>query len=108
MNVRGDASSLHAPNATTLEEETGRPHALAPLLQALLDRFDRELSEPRWEDEVRRWERASLHRPGDRLIVRRDGEEVKGEYLGLDPSGFLRLRTSAGETVLPAGELAAW
>jgi BirA family biotin operon repressor/biotin-[acetyl-CoA-carboxylase] ligase len=108
VNVRGDAASLQVPNATTLEEETGRPQALAPLLQALLDRFDRELAEPRWEEEVRRWERASLHRPGDKLTVRRDGEEVKGEYLGLDASGFLRLKTSAGETVLPAGELAAW
>ena len=50
----------------------------APLLQALLDRFDRELAAPRWDEEVRAWELASLHRPGDRLTIRRNGEEITG------------------------------
>lgn len=108
LNVAGSAVSLGVPGATTLEEETSRPVPLAPLLQAILDRLDRELANPRWSDEVSAWERASLHRPGDRMTVLREGRETTGQYLGLDPSGFLRLKTETGEAVLAAGEVAEW
>lgn len=108
LNVSGSAESLGVPQATTLEEEAGRPIGRAALLQAVIDRIDRELSAPRWERETGEWERASLHRPGDRMTIRREGEELTGEYLGLDASGFLRLRTDAGEAVLAAGEVAKW
>jgi BirA family biotin operon repressor/biotin-[acetyl-CoA-carboxylase] ligase len=108
LNVAGSGETLEAPQATTLEEQAGRPVSRAGVLQALLDRIDRELVEPDWEREIAKWERASLHRPGDRMTIRREGEELTGEYLGLDPSGFLRLKTEAGEAVLPAGEVAKW
>jgi BirA family biotin operon repressor/biotin-[acetyl-CoA-carboxylase] ligase len=108
INVLGRPGELAAPNATTIEEETGRRVAMAPLLQALLEHLDAELSRPRWEDEVREWELVSLHRPGDVLTVRGANEELRGEYLGLDKSGFLRLRTPAGETIVAAGEVAQW
>lgn len=108
INVRGRAAALPVPNATTLEEETGRAYPLAPLLQSLLDRFDRELAAPKWDQEVAAWELASLHRPGDRLTIRRHGEDLTGEYLGLDPSGFLRLRTESGVAIVASGEVAQW
>lgn len=108
LNVAGPGASLGVAGATTLEEETGRPVPLAPLLQAILDRLDGELANPRWSEEVGAWERASLHRPGDRMTVRREGLETTGQYLGLDPSGFLRLRTERGEAVVAAGEVAEW
>jgi len=108
VNVRGASAALGVANATTLEEETGKPVRLVPLLQALLDRVDRELEAPRWADEVRLWELASLHRSGDRMTVRRNGEEVTGAYLGLDPSGFLRLQTDTGEALVAGGEVALW
>ena len=108
INVLGPAATLGISSATTLEEETGGPFALAPLLQALLDRIDKELAEPRWEAEVREWEKASAHRHGDRLTVRREGKDVSGAYLGLTPEGFLRLETPSGEVVLAAGEVAQW
>ena len=108
INVKGASSALVVANATTLEQETGKSFALAPLLQALLDRFDRELAAPRWSEEVRAWELVAAHRPGDRLTVRRNGEEITGAYVGLDPSGFLRLATDAGETTVASGEVAAW
>jgi BirA family biotin operon repressor/biotin-[acetyl-CoA-carboxylase] ligase len=108
LNVAGSAESLGLPHATTLEEELGRPVPRAPLMQALIDRIDRELVAPDWARATAEWERGSLHRPGDRMTVRRDGEELTGEYIGLDPSGFLRLKTPAGEAVLPAGEVAEW
>ncbi len=108
LNVRGDAAALGVENATTVDEETGRKIGLASLLQAILDRIDRELSAPDWRQEVELWQRVSLHRPGDPLTVRRDGSELSGEYRGLTPEGFLRLATSTGETVLATGELARW
>jgi len=108
LNVAGSGEALDAPHATTLEEQAGRPVSRAEVLQALLDRIDRELVAPDWEREIAAWERVSLHRPGDRMTIRREGEELTGEYIGLDPSGFLRLKTEAGEAVLPAGEVAEW
>jgi BirA family transcriptional regulator, biotin operon repressor / biotin---[acetyl-CoA-carboxylase] ligase len=108
INVLGSAGALAVPNATTIEEEAGRRVPLAPLLQALLERLDTELARPRWDEEIRAWELVSLHRPGDVLTVRQADEEVRGEYLGLDPAGFLRLKTPAGETIVAAGEVAQW
>jgi BirA family transcriptional regulator, biotin operon repressor / biotin---[acetyl-CoA-carboxylase] ligase len=108
MNVSGTAASLGVPGATTVEEELGRPVPRARLLQTILDTIDHELADPHWDREVDGWERASLHRPGDRMTIRREGGEVRGEYLGLDPAGFLRLRTESGEAVLPGGEVAEW
>jgi BirA family transcriptional regulator, biotin operon repressor / biotin---[acetyl-CoA-carboxylase] ligase len=108
VNVLGSAAALGVPHATTVQEQTGKTEPLAPLLQSLLDRVDRELAAPRWSEEVRAWERASLHRPGDRLTIWRNGEEVTGQYLGLDPSGFLRLRTETGEAIVATGEVARW
>lgn len=108
INVKGASSGLGVANATTLEQETGKSLAIAPLLQALLDRFDRELAAPRWDDEVRAWELVATHRPGDRLTVRKNGGEITGAYVGLDRSGFLRLETDAGETTVASGELASW
>ena len=51
----------------------------------------------------------AVHRPGDRITVRRDGEELSGEYRGLTREGFLRLVDGGGrETVIAHGELARW
>ena len=108
LNVSGTAASLPVPNATTIEEEAGQAVPRAALLQALLDRLDAELVAPDWKAEVAAWESASLHRRGDRLRVRREGEELSGEYLGIDASGFLRLRTERGEAVVATGEVAEW
>jgi biotin-[acetyl-CoA-carboxylase] ligase BirA-like protein len=108
INVLGSAAEVGAPHATTVEEETGQAHSLPRLLQALIDRFDRELARPDWRAQVAAWEKASLHHPGDPMTVRREGQDVRGEYMGLDPAGFLRLKTEAGETTVSTGELAEW
>jgi BirA family biotin operon repressor/biotin-[acetyl-CoA-carboxylase] ligase len=111
LNVLGSGASLGVETATTVEEQTGKAIGLAPLLQAILDRFDEELSAPGWEREVELWQRASVHHPGDRLTIRTSGGEgeLTGEYRGLTPEGFLRLATAGGgETVLSSGELASW
>ena len=54
---------------------------------------------PAWAEEVAEWERASLHRPGDRMTVRRDGEEFTGAVPRARSFGFLRLKTDPGEAV---------
>jgi len=107
VNVLGSSEALGVAGATTLEEETGRALALVPLLQAMLDRIDRELAAPRWSEEVREWELVAAHRPGDRTI-RRNGDAVSGAYMGLDAFGFLRLKTESGETTVASGEVASW
>jgi BirA family biotin operon repressor/biotin-[acetyl-CoA-carboxylase] ligase len=108
LNVLGAPEEVGIPGATTLQSEAGRSFELAPLLQILLDRVDRELAEPRWESEIAQWEKAAVHRPGDDLLVRGNGREVAGRYAGLSPEGFLRLRTASGETLISSGELARW
>jgi len=42
------------------------------------------------------------------MRVRREGQEVTGQYVGLDRFGFLRLQTAAGEAVVANGELDEW
>lgn len=108
LNVLGSPESLGVAGATTLEEETGRAFALAPLLQAVLDCLDTEMAAPRWEIEVAAWEKASVHHLGDRMKIRHDGQEIVGRYLGLTPDGFLKLETGSGEAVLSHGEVAEW
>ena len=108
VNVLGGPEELGVPEATTLQAASGRELELAPLLQSLLDRFDAELAEPRWEAEIGHWERAAVHRRGDPLLVRGNGRELAGRYAGLSPEGFLRLATPSGETLVSTGELARW
>jgi BirA family biotin operon repressor/biotin-[acetyl-CoA-carboxylase] ligase len=108
VNLLGCASEVGVPNATSVEEETGRAPVVPVVVQALVDRLDRELARPHWAREVEEWERVSLHRPGDRMRVLREGKELTGQYVGLDPCGFLRLKTSSGEAVVANGELDEW
>jgi BirA family biotin operon repressor/biotin-[acetyl-CoA-carboxylase] ligase len=109
LNVKGPAASLGVPHATSLEDEAGRSIALAPLLQAVANGLDRRLAGGfRGEEEVAAWEKASVHRPGDRLTVRRDEGSVSGSYLGLDAEGFLRLETASGEDRVTGGEVSEW
>ena len=108
INLLGRAADVGVADATTVEAETGRLPSIPKVLQALLDRLDRELARPHWAREVEEWERVSLHRPGDRIRVLRDGKELTGQYVGLDPCGFLRLKTSSGEAVVASGELSEW
>jgi BirA family biotin operon repressor/biotin-[acetyl-CoA-carboxylase] ligase len=108
LNVVGTAASVGVNGATTLEEEAGHPFQLAALLQQVLDRIDRELCAPDWASEVARWQKVSAHHRGDPLRVRRNGEEVAGEYEGLTAEGFLRLKTRNGEVTVTAGELLQW
>ncbi len=66
--------------------------ARAPLLQALLDRIDRELVSPDWAREIAAWEHAlppPAGRPDDRAARRRGARPASTS--GSIASGFLRL-----------------
>ena len=108
VNVLGTAASVGVNGATTLEEEAGHSFALPELLQKVLDRLDRELVAPDWHSEVLRWQKAAVHHPGDRIRVRRNGDEVEGDYDGLTPEGFLRLKAGREHVTITAGELLRW
>lgn len=49
--------------------------------------------------------RRSIHRPGDTLCCQVGEEALRGEFMGFDRHGFLRLRTASGERVLSSGEV---
>lgn len=108
LNVCGRAEELAVPGATTVETEADRPVSLATLAQAILDRLDRELSKPRWDEEPARWEKVAVHRAGDAIAVRREGREITGRYLGVTEQGFLRVATKSGEQVVASGEMTRW
>jgi BirA family biotin operon repressor/biotin-[acetyl-CoA-carboxylase] ligase len=108
LNVLGRGADLGVAKATTIEEEAGHPVDLAKLTQAILDRLDRELANPNWQEEVARWEASAAHHRGDRLTIRCNDRELAGEYCGLSPEGFLLLQTASGEAVVAAGELVKW
>jgi BirA family biotin operon repressor/biotin-[acetyl-CoA-carboxylase] ligase len=108
INVRGDPSDLGVPRATTVEQETGRRVGLAPLLQAVIDHLDRGFARSDWSREIEQWQHVSVHHRGDPMRVRTGGAEIEGEYRGLDPSGFLKLGTGNGETIVSNGELVKW
>ena len=106
-----------SPTRRRSRKRPGVRFELAPAAPGVLDRFDRELAAPRWDEEVRAWEGSLAHRPGDRLTVRSDGEEITGDYVGLDPPGSCASRRTGGrerpsppgrwrhgEAPLPAGE----
>lgn len=108
INVRGTAAEIGVPDATTLEQETGRTFGLARLLQLVVDRLDLGFLQADWSREIEEWQSVAVHRPGDRMSVRTNGHVIAGEYRGLDPSGFLRLATDAGERIVSNGEVAEW
>ena len=74
INVLGSAADARGPQRDDDRGGVQPPHSLPLLLQAILDRFDRELARPDWKAQVAAWERASLHRPGDPITVRREGK----------------------------------
>jgi len=87
LNVLGRARELPVPGATTVEEEADRPISLAAVAQSVLDRLDRELSDPNWKEEASLWEKVAVHSAGDSVTVRRGGNEITGRYLGLTRRG---------------------
>jgi BirA family biotin operon repressor/biotin-[acetyl-CoA-carboxylase] ligase len=108
LNVLGRAQELPVPGATTLEEEADRPISLSAVAQGVLDRLDRELSDPKWKEEPSRWEKVAVHRAGDSVTVRRGGNEITGQYLGVTHEGFLRISTKSGEETVSSGEMTRW
>lgn len=102
------AEELPGPNATSLAlANGGRP---MPALADLLPRFVAALlgdlgADSAW---LERYRQLSVHREGDLLACELEGERVEGRFAGFDGSGFLRLRTAAGERTLSSGDVFSW
>ena len=95
--------------ATSLQIENGAPVDVIHFRNCLLDRLAfwyEELRHNRERKILQRWQELSSYAYDKQVIVILDHEEVFGETAGLNGSGALQLKTTAGElrTIL-AGEL---
>ena len=96
--------------ATSLRIETGRDWSRVDIAAALLKSLDREYRALRTgllanvtSSIIKRFERSSTYARGARVEVE-EGEGFKGETVGLDTRGFLRVQTENGvRTVLSGG-----
>jgi len=79
--------------ATSLALETGLDFRRDDILEALLHHIPEQTSRTT-EEVIATWEQASTWARGKQVIV----DEVKGITAGLDPRGFLLVRTETGET----------
>ncbi len=106
VNHSLDRDELPTPGATSVALETPEAPSLGRLAGGLVRGVLSELmhlEEPGYA--VERYQRYSLHRPGDHLRYRRAGEAREGVVTGFDRRGYLRVRSAAGEELLAAGEL---
>ena len=94
-------------SATSLRIETGRCWSRVELAAALLKSLDREyralLGPAGRESVMRRFQERSSYARGRRVRVEEDGG-FEGVTAGLDPRGFLQVKTATGlRTVLSGG-----
>jgi BirA family biotin operon repressor/biotin-[acetyl-CoA-carboxylase] ligase len=95
------------PTATSLRIETGREWSRVDLCAALLKSLDREYralvtSAEAHNDILRRFEMHSSMVRGQQVRVE-ENEAFEGTTEGLDPRGFLRIRTAEGLRIVYSG-----
>ncbi len=97
---------LDREDATSLEREAPGETLLVDLAVRLIEAVDSALDRESSEAEVvDRYQRLSLHRPGDVLRCRLHGDEVEGVFQGFDPHGFLLLSVDGEQRRVTAGEV---
>lgn len=109
INVRHEAADF-SPEvrdlATSLYLATGRHYRRADLLVALLQAFERRLSQP-FSEAREAWAASSLTL-GQRVTLTTARGRKHGQALGLDESGALLLRNDSGEVeIVTAGDMQA-
>ncbi|MGA2133489.1 MAG: biotin--[acetyl-CoA-carboxylase] ligase [Bryobacteraceae bacterium] len=96
-----------AHEATSLRLAAGHPHSREDLLRTLLptiDSFCRMLVEGGPKPILDLFEQHSTYARGKRVQIDQPGGIITGTTAGLDPNGFLKLRTDDGrETLILAG-----
>jgi BirA family biotin operon repressor/biotin-[acetyl-CoA-carboxylase] ligase len=95
-------SAVADRQVTSLASERPSVMPLPAAAGCLLGALESALSEPLPAGE---YARRSVHRPGDTLSCQVGEEAVRGEFMGFDAHGFLRLQTAAGERVLSSAEV---
>jgi BirA family biotin operon repressor/biotin-[acetyl-CoA-carboxylase] ligase len=90
--------------ATSLAIETDLEFRRDDLLEALLEQIA-SVTGLSASDVIAQWERASTYAQGKAVRVDAGDRVIEGVTAGLDPSGFLRVRTDSGalETILAGG-----
>jgi BirA family biotin operon repressor/biotin-[acetyl-CoA-carboxylase] ligase len=106
INVFGDPKDLTEARATTMEHEGSKVTSLHELGEELLRAVDAAVVLPVDSVEIiDEYRSHSLHRPGDWLSCRVDGEELRGLFHGFDEHGLLILKVNGKERRVAAGEV---
>ncbi len=106
VNHGHEKSDLPVPGSTSMRLSTDRPPGLPSFVVELASAIAGELASP--AEPARAAEAFSdlmIHRPGDRLRCRTAETVLEGTFVGLDDSGFLRLRVGDREETVSAGEI---
>ncbi len=110
VNVRRDLEAFGVSRATSLEAEleragaAGAELALDAVVAELVDAVDAELArEAAPESLVDRYQRLSIHRPGDEMRCRAGDRLLAGVFRGFDLHGFLRLEVGGEELLVSSG-----
>lgn len=105
VNVGQRLSALPA-GATSIREITGGAPELPALTTSLAGQLMRRLTRPEPVEEVLASYRGlSVHRPGETLRCRVEGEQLEGRFAGFDDTGRLVLECPEGERTLSVAEL---
>jgi len=94
-------------SAAALSEFVAEPVHSGEVVDRILDAYDHEASFPRSREEIlSRWKELSIHRPGEPIRVRRQGDEwIAGTYAGLDEVGRLVLDTDEGRKLIASADV---
>ena len=95
-------------NATSLQLVSGKAWSRVELVAALLKSLDAEYhalveNSQAHEDILRRFEENSSWVRGKKVRIEENGRAMEGVTEGLDPRGFLQLRTSSGLQIVLSG-----
>lgn len=105
INYSGVVPELASSATAVTQEAVGVPsmaRLAARLIGVVENGLTGELSPSRVVEDYRRW---SAHEVGQELRCRTLAGCSRGEFMGFDDRGFLRLRTAAGEELFSAGEI---
>lgn len=107
-NLTAEREVFGEPRATSIDFEAARRgrgpfavDAVAERLAAAVSAGAESTESP--EDLVERYQRFSLHQPGETLRCRVESEVVQGIFEGFDRRGFLKLRVAGQQKLISSG-----
>lgn len=105
INYSTDLPEL-ADKATSLAKEAQGSQSLTNVAGRLIRALEADLQRRDDLPQVAEaYSRMTLHDVGEEISCRTTTEVHRGRFLGFDERGFLRIRTEAGDRLIPAGEI---